>query len=52
MSPLLTDKNLSAYRANHSQQNDTNLSKIGSAVPKIQEFVDWLFLLSVAQEIF
>ena len=32
MSPLVIDfdENLSAYRANHSEQNDTNLSKIRS----------------------
>ena len=40
MSPLITDfdENLSAYGADHSEQNDTYLSKIGSAAPKIQEF--------------
>jgi len=46
MSPLVTDfhENLPACKANHSEQNDTNLSKIGLAVPKIQEFENWLFL--------
>ena len=35
MSPLVTDfdGNLSAHRADHSEQNDTNMSKIESAVP-------------------
>jgi len=37
MSPLLTDfdENLSAHRADHSEHYDTNLRKLGSAVPKI-----------------
>jgi len=38
------DENISAHRANHSEQNDTNLCKIGSAVPKIPEFENWQFL--------
>jgi len=35
MSPLVTDfhGNLSAHRADHSEQNDTNMSKIETAVP-------------------
>jgi len=37
MSPLATDidENLSANKADHSEQNDINLNKMGSAVPKI-----------------
>ena len=54
MSPLVTDfdDNLRAYRADHSEQNDVDLSKIGPAVPKTQEFENWLFLWSVMHEIF
>jgi len=38
MSPLVIDfdENLSAHRGDHSEQNDTNFSKIGLVVPKIQ----------------
>jgi len=40
MSPLVTDfdGNLSAYKASYSEHDDTNLSKIRSVVPMIQEF--------------
>jgi len=40
MTPLVTEfhENLSAYRASHSEQNDTNLSKIRLVVREIQEF--------------
>ena len=36
LSPLVTDfdENLSAYRADHSERNDTNLSKIRSVVKR------------------
>jgi len=46
MLPLVTDlnENLSAHKANHSEQNGSNLSKIRSVVLKTEEFENWMFL--------
>jgi len=46
MSPSVTefDEIFSAYRANPFEQNETDLIKIESVVPKIQMFEIWLFL--------